>query len=165
MNLQERLTSLIPRVQNELDTQITKYEKNISAHVHKFLEKHMEHMLLRFFGFKKDSWGAMHADISCIPIAISAKLTNAAEMYVTGMELSLSSTQVKNINAEYRRMLETNIRNKMYTLASSHADILIETVQRSVLEDFTEQSIQDINTYVKTFELISSTGNNHDGSN
>lgn len=164
MNLQQRLTSLIPQVQNELDTQILQYEADISGHVRKFLEEHMEHMLLSFFGIKKDTWGASQIDKSCVPVAISAKLTNAAEKYIANTQISLTSSQAKAINAEYRRILESKIRQNLYTLASSHAEMLVETIQRSVLKDFTEQSIQDINSYVKTFELISSTGNTHDSS-
>lgn len=158
MNLQSRLASLIPKVQNELDKQILQYEENISRYVHTFLEEHMEHMLLNFFGLKKDSCGSLQVDKSCIPIAISAKLTNAAETYIANTQISLTASQIKAINAEYRRILESKIRDKLYMLANSHANMLTEVVHQSVLKDFTKQSLQDIDSYVKTFELISSEG-------
>lgn len=162
MNLQSRLASLIPQVQNELDKQILQYEENISRYVHTFLEEHMERMLLNFFGLKKDSWGSLQVNKSCVPIAVSAKLTNAAETYIANTQISLTASQIKAVNTEYRRVLEAKISDKLYALADTHADMLTEAVQQSVLKDFTEQSLQDIDTYVKTFELISSTGDTHD---
>jgi len=162
MNLQSKLASLIPRVQNELDKQILQYEKSISGHVRNFLEEHMERMLFNFFGLKKDSWGSLQVDKSCVPAALSAKLTNAVETYIANTQISLTASQRKAVNAEYRRVLEDKIRGKLYTLAADHADMLTEVVHQSVLEGFTEQSLQDIDAYVKTFELISSTGDTHD---
>lgn len=157
MKLQNRLASLIPTVQNELDKQILQYEANISRYVHTFLEEHMGRMLLNFFGMK-ESWGTLQIDKSCVPIAVSAKLTKATETYIANAQISLTSSQVKAINAEYRRILETKIRDTLYTLASKHAEIFANTVECSVLKNFTEQSLQDIDAYVKTFELISSEG-------